>query len=429
MIKVIASNFSVRLFSAIANLLIAIIISQLLGAAGKGEQSIILACITIILLATNLVGGASIVYLTSRIGIKNILITAYLWTALVVILCYLFLTSIPAISLKYKLAITLLSGINSLASINSSILIGKEKIQKSNLINLCIPVLTLVSIGILFYIQNSLSITSYLISLFVSYNAAFLMGVFFLFSERLEEEKYRFQDFKATFKALFFYGFQNQLAHIFQLVSFRMSYFLLDTHSGQKAVGIYSNGLSISESIWMISSSISLYQYARISNSDNSEYAKRLTEQCAKSGLLLTLFALIIVLALPANFYTWLFGSEFHEIKLLILIMAPGIWIFNYALIIGHYFSGIGKYFVNAIASFGGFLVTLILLLLCSEKLNIYYAGLVAVSSYFVTSLIVIIFYWKEGGKFVVFPSFAEVKMLLNSLPQSKENQLLDEQT
>jgi O-antigen/teichoic acid export membrane protein len=179
----------------------------------------------------------------------------------------------------------------------------------------------------------------------------------------------------------------------------------------------------------MISSSISLYQYARISNSDNSEYAKRLTEQCAKSGLLLTLFALIIVLALPANFFTWLFGSEFHEIKLLILIMAPGIWIFNYALIIGHYFSGIGKYFVNAIASFGGFLVTLILLLFCSEKLNIYFAGLVAVSSYFVTSLIVIIFYWKEGGKFVVFPSFAEVKKLMNSLPQSKEKQLLDEQT
>jgi hypothetical protein len=46
------------------------------------------------------------------------------------------------------------------------------------------------------------------------------MGVFFLFSERLEEDKYRFQDFKATFKALFFYGFQNQLAHIFQLVTF-----------------------------------------------------------------------------------------------------------------------------------------------------------------------------------------------------------------
>jgi O-antigen/teichoic acid export membrane protein len=429
MLKVIAGNFSVKFFSAMANLLIAIIISQSLGAAGKGEQSIILATITVILLVTNLVGGASIVYLTSRIGTKNILITSYIWTFIVVILCYFFLESIPYVSTKYNLAISFLSGINSMASINSSILIGKEKIQKSNLINLCIPVLTLVSIGNFFYCQRSLSITSYLISLFVSYFSALSIGVFFLLSERSETKDYCLQDFQSTFKALIFFGFQNQLAHIFQLLSFRLSYFLLAAHSGQKAVGIYSNGLSIVESIWMISSSISLYQYARISNSDNSDYAKKLTEQCTKSGLLLTLFALMMVLALPTNFFTWLFGPEFHEIKLLILIMAPGIWIFNYALIIGHYFSGIGKYFVNAIASFGGFLVTLILLLLFSDKLTIYYAGIIAVASYFVTSMIVIIFYWKEGGKFVVLPSFNEVRKSFAFLLKSKENQLLDEQT
>ena len=41
MLKVIAGNFSVRLFSALANLLIAILVSQFLGASGKGEQSIV----------------------------------------------------------------------------------------------------------------------------------------------------------------------------------------------------------------------------------------------------------------------------------------------------------------------------------------------------------------------------------------------------
>ena len=209
MIKVIASNFSVKFFSAIANLLIAIIISQLLGAAGNGEQSIILATITVILLVTNLVGGASIVYLTSRIGTKNILITSYIWTFLVVILCYFFLECIPSMSTKYNLAISFLSGINSMASINSSILIGKEQIQKSNLIILCIPVLTLVSIGILFYSQRSLSITSYLISLFVSYFSALSIGVFFLLSERSEPKDYSLQEFQSTFKALIFFGFQK----------------------------------------------------------------------------------------------------------------------------------------------------------------------------------------------------------------------------
>jgi O-antigen/teichoic acid export membrane protein len=427
MIKVIAGNFSVRFFSAIANLLIAVIISQALGASGKGEQSLILASVTIILLVTNLVGGASIVYLTSRIGSKNILTVAYIWTFLVVCLCYCCLDSVPALSMEYNLAISLLSGINSMASINSSILIGKEQIHKSNLINLSIPVLTLSTIGFLFYFQNRMNITSYLIALFVSYIFAFLLGVSFLFKELIKEEKIRFRDFILTFKSLFFYGFQNQLAHIFQLFSFRFSYFLLDAQCGQSAVGVYSNGLSIVESIWMISSSISLYQYARISNTKNNDYAKSLTEQCAKSSLLLTFFALFLVLALPTNFFIWLFGNEFNEVKLLILIMAPGIWIFNYALILGHYFSGIGKYYVNAIASFGGLLITLVLSLLKFKNIDVYYSALIAVSSYFVTSIIVIIFYWKEGGKFVIFPSLNEVKNVFNSLLKSKERKLLDE--
>jgi O-antigen/teichoic acid export membrane protein len=136
-----------------------------------------------------------------------------------------------------------------------------------------------------------------------------------------------------------------------------------------------------------------------------------------------------LVLALPTYFFTWLFGSEFHEIKMLILIMAPGIWIFNYALILGHYFSGIGKYYVNAIASFFGLFITLALSFLLKEKLDIYYSAIIAVSSYFVTSAIVIIYYWKEGGKFVVFPSMPEIKKVFNSLTKSRKNQLLDEQT
>jgi hypothetical protein len=54
MLKSILGNFSVRFSSAIFNLLIAVLVSQFLGAAGKGEQSLILASITIVLLFHNL---------------------------------------------------------------------------------------------------------------------------------------------------------------------------------------------------------------------------------------------------------------------------------------------------------------------------------------------------------------------------------------
>ena len=91
MLKSILGNFSVRFSSAIFNLLIAVLVSQFLGAAGKGEQSLILASITIVLLFHNLVSGASIIYLASRLNPQKLLIVSYLWTITVSFFSYLLL--------------------------------------------------------------------------------------------------------------------------------------------------------------------------------------------------------------------------------------------------------------------------------------------------------------------------------------------------
>jgi len=204
------------------------------------------------------------------------------------------------------------------------------------------------------------------------------------------------------------------LAHIFQLLSFRLSYFLLDANAGGKSVGVYSNGLSIVESIWMITSSISLYQYARISNSNDKAYAMKLTEKLTKLGLSLAFIALLIAVFIPASFFVWMFGKEFQEVNKIIRLMAPGIFNFNYALILGHYFSGLGKYYVNAVASFVGFLITGVLSWIYLKSLDIYLVSIIAVCSYCATSCVVIYFYLKEGGRFVVFPRINEIRLLLN---------------
>lgn len=416
MFKIIASNFFVRLFSAIANLMLAIIISQYLGAAGKGEQSIIIATVTIILLFDNLIGGASIVYLTPRLGLKNILFTSYFWSIVVSLICFLIMSFVPGLSSNHCLSISVLSGLNSIASINSSVLIGKERIQKSNLILFSIPLFTLIGTILLFNFLGFSSVYGYMISLFIAYGFAAIISIYFVLKVPENSDEISFSSIKNTFKSLFFYGFQNQLAHIFQLMSFRLSYFLLESHVNKKAVGIYSNSLSIVESIWLITSSISLYQYSRISNSNDRIFARALTEKLLKLGLILALVAILFVLFIPADFYTWMFGADFHELSAVIRNMLPGIWVFNYTLILGHYFSGIGKYYVNAIASFVGFAITLIFSFVFIENLTTITAANIAVLSYFSTSLVVTLFYLKEGGKFVLFPKLNEIKFAINQL-------------
>lgn len=416
MFKAIIGNFSVRFSAAVFNLLIAILISQYLGAGGKGEQSIILASITIILLVDNLIGGASIIYLAPRTGTKNLITTSYSWAIFISVGCYLVLNSFAWLDQKHVFTISFVSGLNSIISINSSILVGKEKIHKSNLLSFSIPFLTLMVIILQVFNQASKTIDLYILAIYIAYGTTLILSLFLISKELTKEDVFQPKLLANTFKTLIFYGFQNQIAHIFQLLSFRLSYFLLEINHGQKAVGIYSNGLSIIESIWLITSSISLYQYSRISNSDDKEFSLKLTEKLTKLGLLLAFISLIIALFIPSEFYIWLFGNEFGELSAIIRLMAPGIWIFNYALILGHYFSGVGKYYVNAIASGCGFLITILLSFFIFPKMTVYDAALTAVISYFTTSLVVIYFYLKEGGKFVVFPSVGEIKEFTNQL-------------
>lgn len=408
MLKSIIGNFSVRFSTAVFNLLIAVFISQFLGAEGKGEQSLILAAITIVLLFHNVVSGASIVYLASRIPARKLLVVSYSWSIFVGLISYLILVKLSFFNSFITISIVTLSIISSFTSINSSLLIGREKISKSNLINLTVPLFTLFFILLQFYFFKSKSISVYIYALFFSYLISLALSLVYIkdyYSEKVAQNA----KFQTTFKSLLFFGFQNQLAHVFQLSSFRISYFIIEHFEGKEAVGIYSNGVSIAEAIWMITSSICLYLYSKTSNSNDHDFAIQMTEKLTKVALLLSFLVICIFVAVPSNFYPWVFGKEFFEIKSIILLILPGIWIYNYYLIIGHFFSGQGKYYVNAVATGIGFLVTCIAAFIFIPTLRIQGAAISASISYLITSLVVIIYFCKEGARFVVFPSVQEL--------------------
>lgn len=409
MVSKILGNFGVRFISAIFNLLIAILVSRYMGAAGKGEQSIVLAMIAIITIFDNMVGGASIVYLASRLNRKNILWASYLWTILVSLLTYIVLLLFPFFHEKYILSVVVLSGISSFVSIHSSMLLGRERLKQFNLLSFLIPGLTLLTLFFLFIFNWNRTPQAYVLSLFIAYGLTLLISFFLVRKEWEGLEKGSVSGVISSFRSLFFYGFQNQLAHVFQLLSFRMSYFFLERYCGDAEVGIYSNAVSVIESVWMISTSISLWQYARIANSTDTSYTQRMTEKLTKYGLLTAFFALIFLLAIPDVFFTWLFGKEFHQLNQLMLVLAPGIWVFNYALIIGHYFSGHGRYWVNAVASGFGLVVTCLSAYYFIPTHHIFGAAMAASLSYLVTSFVVIMYFYRDGGKFVVFPSIQDL--------------------
>ena len=66
MFKKILNTFGTKILAAALNFAIAIIISQTLGDTGKGTQALLLTTISFILIFSDIICGASIIYLAPR---------------------------------------------------------------------------------------------------------------------------------------------------------------------------------------------------------------------------------------------------------------------------------------------------------------------------------------------------------------------------
>ena len=395
MLKKIINTFTTNVAIAILNLLIAIVVSQYLGAAGKGQQSILITTIAFVLLICNILGGASLVYLVPRYDNFKIIAPSYIWTAIVCIVLYFMIGIFQDISPVYNFHVCLLTLISSFTAINTTILLGREKIRTKNFIAVLQTFVLIVALLFMFLVIDQKSIESYIIALYISFTAAFVVSSVYIM-KYVNATSGKQSPFIKVLKDMLHYGFLNQLSHITQLLSFRLSYYILLLYLGKDSVGIYSNAVALVESVWLISKSIATVQYARIANSDDNTYNQVLTQKLLRSALLVSFFILLPMALLPSIFYKTLFGHEFGSVNSLIMVLAPGVFFYNFSLIIGHYFSGKGRYHINTIASGIGLVVTVGFCWLLIPIFGIYGAAIAAVLSFITTSGYVFYVFKKE---------------------------------
>ncbi|MEN9969336.1 MAG: hypothetical protein RIR94_1533 [Bacteroidota bacterium] len=408
----IFGNFGVRVLSALLNLGLVILFSQLTGAVGKGEQSLLLTSVAIITIFDSLVGGAALVYLSSRYAWAQLIKASYAWILVVSTFAFLILEAFHVFETKYLLHIILLSAISSVSSVHASLLLGQQRLKVFNLVQILVPLLTFSTCVGQWLVNQPLD---YIDALYISYLVALLtscIAIWRFFPQQEQEKVGR----KMIWQRLFKLGFYNQLAHVLQLLSFRASYYILEQFHGTSAVGVFSNASSITESIWLIATSISLWQYATISNAQDQQYTIQITEKLSRFGMLAAFFGVGFFLLLPPDFYRYVFGSDFGGLQMLMWALAPGVWIFTYALVVGHYFSGHGRYWVNALASGVGLAFSLLASFIFIPIYGAMGAALAAGISYTATSLVVLRYFLKDGATFSLFPSKVEFIQLFNQM-------------
>jgi O-antigen/teichoic acid export membrane protein len=393
MIKKIITTFFTRFFIALSNLVIAIILSNYTGAAGRGEQSLIITLITFIIIITSIIGSSSISYLLPRHSFISLIIPSYLWVLLILASIFLILPYLNLVPASYVADITILSLLLGVQNINTAVLISRERINAANMVGFIQSLVIIIILLVYFVLLNERTIEAYIVALYGGYGVGLFLSFILIRAEFRATEKVHFIDFKTSLKRLVTLGFYNQVAVFTQLMSFRLSYYILNGYFGKEEVGIYSNAVSIAESIWLIGRSIATVQLSRIVNTKNENVSLQLTSRMNRLNLAVSAFCLLILSFIPSSWYIWIFGAEFAGINQIIWALAPGILFFGVALVLGYYFSGTGRHYVNAIASTAGLIVTVILGFIIIPVYQRYGAGITASISYGVTALIVVFYY------------------------------------
>lgn len=387
MLRRIVTTFGFRIAIAVLNLLVVVMLSQWIGAEGRGQASLILATVTIICMVCAVVGGATLVYLVPRSDIGQLLLLSHGWSALVCGLSYGVLRQFALVEEWMVPHVVGIAFLSAVFSTHLSMLLGRDRVLANNVLGLTQVLLLTVGLALMFVVGGQNDVMAYVRALYLAYGlGAVVSGALFVGNLRPRS----WQGIGALAVQAFRLGAVNMSGTVLQLVSMRVGYYLLSHRVDDAAVGVYANGVSLVESVWLISNSMALVQYAAIANSTDDARNRRLTLSLVKLAWITTALALIVLVLVPPAFFSWLFGRDFSAVGEVIGILAPGALMYCLHLVVGHYFSGTGRYHVNTMANAAGLLVTIALTTLLLPGYDMRTAGLIFSSSLTTTGVFVL---------------------------------------
>ena len=397
MIRNIIGTVSTRLISAFISLFTILLTGWFLGAGKMGTISLIILALTLIQMLNSFVGGSALVFLLPRTHLVKLFLPSYIWSIITSCLGSLILGLLHLIPPGYSWHVLVLSLLLSLSTVNFMILMGQERIKAYNTVSL-IQVLSFFILLIFWmFVLHIQEVKSYLAGLFASYLIAFFLSLLMVMKNaKWGELKNTFQVIKEIFR----FGTIMQMGNIFQFFNYRLSYYFIEFFMGIRAVGVYTMGVQLSESIWLVGRSISLVQYSRISNEKNEKYAARLTLDLVKISFIITFVAFCILYFLLILFFPLVFKPEFSQVKLIMTVLVFGILTFSVSIILSPFFSGIGKPIHNTISAAIGLVFTIVSGWLLIPRLGYVGAGISASISYTVATIY----------QFIVFLKISKVK-------------------
>jgi len=431
MLKKILGTALTRILNTVFNLIILLLITNKIGSEGLGIIGLVIIDITVIQLVVDMVAGSSIIYFASRTNIGKLIIPAYVWIGIVVLIFCLILTIFSvyfpgiystAIPIGYESHVLGLGLLSALMTTHYNLLLGKERIKTYNQIfTLQISVFLLVFLVKLLYF-NELTPFSYFTAMYFAYTVAAIVS---FISVIKNSGKLIISGWQKMTSKVIRYGIVTQVANILNIGNKRFSFYFVRYFLGFQPLGVYYAGIQLTEGLRIIGQSIALVQFSAISNTENKQYAKDLTIRLMKFSVLLTILAVTILIIIPEEIYRLLLSKDFTDVKPVIIALAPGVVALVSNNIFSHYFSGTGRPKVNMWSNVVGFIFTIILAFLLIPAFGIVGASITASVSY-ISTIVYQYFVFKNETKtkliewVPVKKDFTEFVILLKALKNKK---------
>ncbi len=410
MIKNLLSTTATRLISALINLGIVWLVARYMGAAVLGTVSLIILGMSIIQLFTAILAGSSLVYQASRRPVSELLIAGWIWIPLIGIPVWALLSAFNMIPEGFTIDVLILGSAGSLITINQNLFLGKEKINVYNGLTILQSVILFAALPILIFGFRWKEASAYVTAQYISIGICVLIGTIMNFP-RINE--FRFPSKQTVIEAFRFGGYL-QAASIMQLFNYRLSYYLIEKFFDRATLGVFSLGVQIAESVWIIGKSMAVLLYSRLSNNRDDKYSAFLTSSFIKIVTVLSLIIMLVIVLLPGSVFEFIFQSEFSKITSVIAGLAPGIIAVSVSLMLSHYFSGTGHPHHNTIASGIGLVFTVLLGYTLIPVLGLTGAAVTASVSYLSSMLYQLIVFRKitslSWASFI--PNLADLKRL-----------------
>lgn len=389
MLKKITHTLFSKGSTAFINFAILLITSKVLGGEIRGEITLFVLNIAIIQIVNEIYTGYTLVHFIPKFSFKKLYKFGFLWVALCTLVLSIFFYLFNVRMGGNWVHLFLLSFIVILHSFHLVFILGKEKIKLYNWLSASQPLILLLSLLIFIFVLQQKSVTSYIISMYISFVPPAIISSIYIFKE------YRNPIKQEVFlvKQIFTNGFYNQFAALTHMLSNRYNYYLLSTNL---LVGVYSSATSLIESVWLISGSVTPIILTHVANSKQNEENKHITFVLAKLCFLLSIVCVLILYFIPDAFFVFLLGDDFAETKHIMLLLSPGILCVSFSSIIVHYYSGIGQQKTIALANLCGFITTISLGYTLISNYSVIGACYVSSISYFITSMILLIVFMRK---------------------------------